>query len=97
MPSSPGGDESPRRPGFVRSSTGAPGSSAGAGAGGHGHGYGHGHGGSSSALSSLADAAEHHLNPVRSLKRVWSGGLARGGLAALTRTEEEPAGTSGAK
>lgn len=38
-------------------------------------------------LYNLVDAAEH---PVRSLKRVWSGGIARGGLAALTRTEEEP-------
>ncbi|GAC98602.1 hypothetical protein PHSY_006196 [Pseudozyma hubeiensis SY62] len=37
-------------------------------------------------LYNLVDAAEH---PVRSLKRVWSGGVARGGLAALTRTEEE--------
>ncbi|SPO32362.1 uncharacterized protein UTRI_02919 [Ustilago trichophora] len=37
-------------------------------------------------LYNLVDAAEH---PVRSLKRVWSGGIARGGLAALTRTEEE--------
>ncbi|EST05930.1 hypothetical protein PSEUBRA_004979 [Kalmanozyma brasiliensis GHG001] len=41
----------------------------------------------SSTLYHLVDAAEH---PVRSLKRVWSGGVARGGLAALTRTEEEP-------
>ncbi|KIS69915.1 uncharacterized protein UMAG_02429 [Mycosarcoma maydis] len=38
-------------------------------------------------LYNLVDAAEH---PVRSLKRVWSGGVARGGLVALTRTEEEP-------
>lgn len=38
-------------------------------------------------LYNLVDAAEH---PVRSLKRVWSGGIARGGLAALTRTDEEP-------
>ncbi|KAJ1019990.1 hypothetical protein NDA16_004271 [Ustilago loliicola] len=38
-------------------------------------------------LYNLVDAAEH---PVRSLKRVWSGGVARGGLAALTRTDEEP-------
>lgn len=37
-------------------------------------------------LYNLVDAAEH---PVRSLKRVWSGGIARGGLAALTRTDEE--------
>ncbi|PWY98822.1 hypothetical protein BCV70DRAFT_164294 [Testicularia cyperi] len=37
-------------------------------------------------LYNLVDAAEH---PVRSLKRVWSGGLTRGGLAALTRTDEE--------
>ena len=49
------------------------------------------HGGSASSnlagqLYNLVDAAEH---PVRSLKRVWSGGIARGGLAALTRTEEE--------
>nr|QBH67481.1 hypothetical protein UE_1415 [Ustilago esculenta]QBH67594.1 hypothetical protein UEMT_2060 [Ustilago esculenta] len=38
-------------------------------------------------LYNLVDAAEH---PVRSLKRVWSGGIARGDLAALTRTDEEP-------
>lgn len=38
-------------------------------------------------LYTLVDAAEH---PVRSIKRVWSGGLSRGGLAALTRTDEEP-------
>ncbi|EPQ30669.1 uncharacterized protein PFL1_01570 [Pseudozyma flocculosa PF-1] len=37
-------------------------------------------------LAHLVDAAEH---PVRSLKRVWSGGLGRGGLAALTSTREE--------
>lgn len=46
-----------------------------------------GHMTASSTLYSLVDVAEH---PVRSLKRVWSGGVARGGLAALTRTEEEP-------
>ncbi|KDN47313.1 hypothetical protein K437DRAFT_255852 [Tilletiaria anomala UBC 951] len=40
-----------------------------------------------SYAAQLVDAAEH---PVRSLKRVWSGGLARGGLAALTSTAEEP-------
>ena len=39
-----------------------------------------------SYAAQLVDAAEH---PVRSLKRVWSGGLARGGLAALTTTLEE--------
>ena len=39
-----------------------------------------------SYAAQLVDAAEH---PVRSLKRVWSGGLARGGLAALTSTAEE--------
>jgi hypothetical protein len=52
--------------------------------------HGHAHGSASTNLAgqlyNLVDAAEH---PVRSLKRVWSGGVARGGLAALTRTEEE--------
>ncbi|ETS62579.1 hypothetical protein PaG_03216 [Moesziomyces aphidis] len=52
--------------------------------------HGHAHSSASTNLAgqlyNLVDAAEH---PVRSLKRVWSGGVARGGLAALTRTEEE--------
>ncbi|CBQ71172.1 conserved hypothetical protein [Sporisorium reilianum SRZ2] len=56
----------------------------------HPSGLGHGSSSASSNLAgqlySLVDAAEH---PVRSLKRVWSGGIARGGLAALTRTDEE--------
>ena len=53
--------------------------------GGH-QGLGHHSNSASSTLYNLVDAAEH---PVRSLKRVWSGGIARGGLAALTRTDEE--------
>lgn len=54
----------------------------------HPSGLGHSNSASSNLagqLYNLVDVAEH---PVRSLKRVWSGGIARGGLAALTRTEE---------
>lgn len=68
------------RPGFQRRNT-----SEQQQYGGH-HGLGHHSNSASSTLYNLVDAAEH---PVRSLKRVWSGGIARGGLAALTRTDEE--------
>ncbi|KAN0065537.1 hypothetical protein ACQY0O_001374 [Thecaphora frezii] len=78
------------RPGFVRRQTSDASNAS------HHQRYGHGSGGGGASshlhnhlagqLYHLVDAAEH---PVRSLKRVWSGGLSRGGLAALTSTREE--------
>ncbi|SNX82085.1 uncharacterized protein MEPE_00791 [Melanopsichium pennsylvanicum] len=81
-PNSPVGsrNDGSKRPGFQRRNTSDIANSH------HAHnGLGHGTS-ANSTLYNLVDAAEH---PVRSLKRVWSGGVARGGLVALTSTQEE--------